>query len=109
MLEGLERVGYMDMHGCSANEAIVGLETAVSLLRTPPPAPMLPYLSPPAPPPPELRTGEAGGGLRVVTGKGLHSGEGGAVIKPAVESMLEREGLEWSEVVGNPGALDCWW
>ncbi|ETW80413.1 hypothetical protein HETIRDRAFT_320784 [Heterobasidion irregulare TC 32-1] len=43
--------------------------------------------------------------LKLIVGKGLHTSDGIAKVKPAIEKMLERRGLVVAEQRGNAGAL----
>ncbi|XP_068224952.1 uncharacterized protein [Palaemon carinicauda] len=43
--------------------------------------------------------------VRIITGKGLHSSDGEAKVKPAIKQLLQEKGLEYQEVSGG-GCLE---
>ena len=46
--------------------------------------------------------------LHIITGKGIHSGAGGAVIKQDVQRLLASKKLRWKETDNNSGQLEVW-
>ncbi|KAJ1489358.1 hypothetical protein T484DRAFT_1885839 [Baffinella frigidus] len=76
------KILVLDLHGMSALTATVAVDLALTI-------------RPPLP----------GEKLEIVTGRGLHSLAGRAVLRPAVERHLKREGFNFSQTAGNEGRL----
>ncbi|PNH12946.1 Smr domain-containing protein [Tetrabaena socialis] len=76
--------GHLDLHGLRVAEAVTVVEQKLAAART---------------------VGQGHARLVLVVGRGLHSRDGVARLRPAVEGLLERHGVRYTAGVPNAGCI----